>query len=133
MGRRSNRRGGLTHGWGRGRGAGCGRGVGSGRHPWQAAGVATTAPARVAQPVPLSRCHPGTSVAPFAGGVFAIAVVDQKRCTACGACASACPAGAIAVGDVATVDAAVCIGCGGCVPGCPNDALTLAASPSIGG
>ena len=59
-----------------------------------------------------------------------VATVDPAECTWCGACAEACPFGA--VGElalngkvVASIDAAGCKGCGGCVPVCAEDAIDL--------
>lgn len=59
-----------------------------------------------------------------------IATVDPRRCAWCGACAAACPYGAIepvrAEGkETARVNEAVCKGCGGCAPLCPADAIDL--------
>ena len=50
-----------------------------------------------------------------------IAVVDQKRCVACGACIKACPRGAIAIwkGCYAQIAEAKCVGCGLCGKTCP--------------
>jgi heterodisulfide reductase subunit A len=59
-----------------------------------------------------------------------VATVDPERCSWCGACASACPYGAIeqltADGkSVAVIAAAGCKGCGGCTPVCPESAIDL--------
>lgn len=50
----------------------------------------------------------------------------RERCSGCGACAQACPQGAIEVIEgVARTDRARCIGCGDCTEVCPNDARNL--------
>ena len=51
------------------------------------------------------------------GGV----VVRKKRCIRCGACAPACPVGAIHLEPDG--EPFVCIHCGRCVPFCPHDCL----------
>ena len=55
-----------------------------------------------------------------------IAVVDQKRCVACGACVNACPKGAITIwkGCYAKVEETKCVGCGLCGKTCPAGCLT---------
>ena len=55
------------------------------------------------------------------------AIVDQKICVACGACAKACPKGAISVyrGCYARVDSEKCMGCGLCAKACPASCITL--------
>ena len=52
------------------------------------------------------------------------AVVDKEKCVACGACADACPCGAIEIKDVAVVSDD-CAGCGACVDACPCEAITV--------
>lgn len=54
------------------------------------------------------------------------ACVDEKRCVACGACANACPKGAIAVvhGWFAYADPEICVGCGLCGISCPVGCIT---------
>jgi heterodisulfide reductase subunit A len=59
-----------------------------------------------------------------------VATVDLDRCSWCGACAEACPYGAIVEAPlngktVATIEPATCKGCGGCTPVCPEDAIDL--------
>lgn len=55
------------------------------------------------------------------------AVVDRSVCVACGACAKACPKGAIAVyrGCYAVVEDAKCVGCGLCGRTCPAGCVRL--------
>ena len=50
-----------------------------------------------------------------------LAYVDAKVCVACGACAKACPKGAVSIwkGCYAKVDAEKCVGCGLCAKTCP--------------
>jgi len=53
--------------------------------------------------------------------------VDPARCVVCGACISACPTNALAIGDGdkprLVVDAALCAECSACIPACPTEAL----------
>ena len=46
-------------------------------------------------------------------------------CVGCGDCESACPVGAVKVGDagIAEVDAGACIDCGACEGACPTGAI----------
>ena len=45
----------------------------------------------------------------------------------CGACADACPAGAISQGDDSyIIDASACLDCGSCSDTCPNGAIVPA-------
>ena len=55
------------------------------------------------------------------------AIVNQQVCVACGACAKACPRGAISIfrGCYAQTDAAKCVGCGLCVKACPTGCVSL--------
>lgn len=59
-----------------------------------------------------------------------MAKIDRTVCEWCGACAEACPFGAIAEAEqegkrVAAVDESVCKGCGMCLPVCPVNAIQL--------
>ncbi|MFW6161288.1 MAG: 4Fe-4S binding protein [Planctomycetota bacterium] len=52
-------------------------------------------------------------------------LVAPERCDACGACARACPDGAIDVEDRPVFDREVCLGCAVCRNACPNEAIAL--------
>lgn len=52
--------------------------------------------------------------------------VDPARCVACGTCAAACPAGAIAIsGGAARIDLGRCLDCLCCQESCPEAAVLL--------
>jgi len=53
------------------------------------------------------------------------AVVDPKRCTACGICEQRCQVHAVSMDGVVKIDLAKCLGCGLCVTGCPDEAVKL--------
>ena len=58
------------------------------------------------------------------GGRFKMAHIITDECIACGACAGACPVGAISEGDGKyVVDAGACIDCGACEGECPTGAI----------
>lgn len=65
-----------------------------------------------------------------------VVTVREATCTACGACAAACPTGALAFDEedtetVLTFDPALCVACGRCVPACPEqDRRTLQMRPA---
>jgi len=61
-----------------------------------------------------------------------VAQVDELLCDACGACARACPFGAIGVQKVARVDWEKCMGCGVCEGQCPRGAALLARDEGKG-
>ena len=71
----------------------------------------------------LLRLAPAVNLAP-------VAAVDADRCigfSRCGACADACPAGAIGAGEgTAPVATADCTACGRCLGVCPAGAIRLA-------
>lgn len=56
-----------------------------------------------------------------------IAIVNKKRCAACGACLKVCPRNAISVerGCFAVTDSERCIGCGLCAKTCPADCIEI--------
>jgi len=56
--------------------------------------------------------------------------VDVARCTGCGACVDACPAGAIQLaederGRYAQIDPEACQACEACVAACPEEAIMV--------
>jgi MinD superfamily P-loop ATPase len=54
-----------------------------------------------------------------------VPVVDQSRCTYCGACSELCQFKAISVmGQIVLTFPEMCHGCGGCLAVCPDEAIT---------
>lgn len=53
--------------------------------------------------------------------------IDEKKCNGCGACATACHEGAIAMvnGKAKLVFEDYCDGLGDCLPACPTGAITF--------
>ena len=54
-----------------------------------------------------------------------VAIVDARKCNACGLCESACPVAAIKIDAIAIIDRVKCQGCGKCVAVCPKEAIIL--------
>ena len=51
----------------------------------------------------------------------------SSACVSCGACADACPVGAISQGDSQyQIDANACLDCGSCADTCPNGTISQA-------
>jgi ferredoxin len=70
---------------------------------------------RYGTPPTLSLSHPGVALG--------LVTLREDTCTACGACALACPTGALVFeGTVLSFDAARCVACERCVPACPEAA-----------
>jgi ferredoxin len=61
-----------------------------------------------------------------------VAVADQDRCTACGACERACPFDAVRVNGRALVSWEKCMGCGVCAGRCPTGGVTVLRDPRKG-
>ena len=51
--------------------------------------------------------------------------VNEKTCTACGACVPSCQVGAIELGKAAFIDEKTCTGCGFCIAVCPEKAIDV--------
>ena len=62
-----------------------------------------------------------------------VAVIDQKKCNACSACATACPFEIITVEEEhAVISSGSCMGCGICKDACPEKAIKLKRDPFRG-
>lgn len=61
------------------------------------------------------------------------AVVDEKRCVACGECTFSCRKNAVSVeaGCFAFVDVNRCVGCGLCSKSCPVGCITLSEREEV--
>ena len=56
-----------------------------------------------------------------------IAIIEKKRCVACGACTMACPRNVLSIhkGCYAVVDGGKCVGCGLCAKACPAGSIEI--------
>lgn len=60
-------------------------------------------------------------------------VIDETRCTGCGACVAICPHGTLSLVDgLATVTGDDSLSCGHCLAVCPADAITLTGHAPMG-
>ncbi|MBP2655439.1 MAG: ndhK [Firmicutes bacterium] len=60
-------------------------------------------------------------------------VREAKKCASCGACSSACPTGAVRLGnDDVTIDQRACIFCGNCIEACEHGALQQTGNYKLG-
>jgi pyruvate formate lyase activating enzyme len=72
-------------------------------------------------PLSCSWCHNPESISPLPQ-----LMLLRNRCTGCGECVRACPAGAIDPGRPGKTDRTACILCGDCVGACPSGAREIA-------
>ncbi|MBC7234538.1 MAG: 4Fe-4S binding protein [Chloroflexi bacterium] len=58
--------------------------------------------------------------------------IDERRCTGCGACIEACPAGALQIKNgLAHIDQERCRECEACVGACPQKAILAVSEPVV--
>jgi NAD-dependent dihydropyrimidine dehydrogenase PreA subunit len=52
-------------------------------------------------------------------------IIDDEKCTTCGACTDCCPVTALAIENEKLTCSDDCIDCGVCADQCPTEALSL--------
>ncbi|MEX2557688.1 MAG: 4Fe-4S binding protein [Actinomycetota bacterium] len=70
------------------------------------------------------------------GSPLGVVRIDHLACTACGACATTCPTGALTVAadeheTALNLDPGACLACERCVPACPERAVTVRRETDI--
>jgi ferredoxin len=72
-------------------------------------------------------CSTSTPSLSHAGSPLGLITLEEETCTACGACPTSCPTGALAIEEttaatIISYEAALCVSCGRCVSACPEAA-----------
>jgi ferredoxin len=84
----------------------------------------------------LRNAAPTPTPVQHASSPLGVVRIDHATCTVCGACASACPTGALTLREHADkvwlhLDPAACTACQHCVSACPERALTVRAETDV--